>query len=202
MKNLKVIIIAATCFLSLNLLSQNEVKSNRIVQYGYFGLEGGYIQGIEGAYVAPSLTIGFKKGFEFSVDYKKFDISDPNRNNTIEGIPLFISVYENYGIDVGITSFNFGKSLCSTDKMRVVLSAGPSISKYDGFVKSGVNIVFLGSSTKTQTFSESVTGLDVKTKFDFTGGKVIGASLILNANFSEVQNYYSAGLAFTFGKLK
>ncbi len=66
MKNLKVIIIAITCFLSLNLLSQNEVKSNRFVQYGYVGIGTGMATSAEGFQFEPSIYFGLKKGFCFS----------------------------------------------------------------------------------------------------------------------------------------
>jgi len=202
MKNLKLIIIAATCFLSFNLLSQNGEKNDRIVKYGYFGLEGGYINGLEVSYFAPSITLGFKKGFEFSVDYKNFDAKNPNLENYYLGIPLLVNVYEGNGTNVNVTSFNFGKSIYSSKKMRVVFSAGPSYSQYSGYESSGYTFFIIGGDERTEIFSDQTIGVDVKTKIDFTAAEVLGASLILNANFNEFSNYYGAGLSFNFGKIK
>lgn len=202
MKNLKVIIIAITCFLSLNLLSQNEVKSSRFVQYGYVGLESGYINNMGGTYVLPSATIGFKKGFELSMDYKALEIEDPTQGNYYGGIPFFIEAYEKHVTEFNSFTVNFGKSVFENEAVRIVLSAGPSFIQYNDYESSGFRLVFIGDNTKTESASTNITGADLKAKFDFVKGEVIGASLVLNGNINSYQNYFGAGLALTFGKLK
>ena len=202
MKNFKLFIIAATCFMSFNLLAQNAEKSSRLIQYGYVGFESGYLYGIDEAYFSPAATIGFKNGFELSVDYKNVNIDDPNFANYSTGIPGIIHAYEKHGININVISFDFGKSIYSNEKMRIVLLGGPSYINSYRYDSSGASFMILESHESSQTFNQNTIGFDIKAKFDLTAADVIGVSLVLDANLNEIENYYGAGLAFNFGKMK